>query len=653
MERISSKPIAQELIFKSPEENVFFDVLSASSNQEQEKFLGNLYVIGHVKYENEDLGYLVSLISSLAKREYYSQAANTDNPKMAFEHALKKLNEVLEEFFQNKKFNLNIGLLIVAGESIYLSKLGKFKVFLAREGEIIDIFNNVDLFQKDHIEEKEFSNIISGKTKINDTMLAFFPSRSLASREKQLKEILLQNPQAEFFNKIKVVNESAKNFSCCGVHIEIKKIIDDAVTHKTIPPVDPAPESNLIPTPTNISEVVNLVKTAPQEQLNNKSEPPILLRDVTFGNRANLFQKFFGQVARIKFWGSLDKSAKFSSVAIVVVLIFLSVGIFKIIGFGGSKETRAALQQAQNNLKLAQTNLSQNNIGEARKLVSTTLISLTTAEQNKKTDELVISLNEILDRIDLVKKEAPELLFDLSPSYSAEEKLKLITNGGSNIFAFSSKGSLVKILDGKIINLKVIEGINASKIFSDNDQILVFNGHDLTAVFNQTNEKITQYSLKNPVLITDSSFYEQNLYVLAESSIYKYSDITKGDSDKQQWLNDSMGAGATLITVDGRAYVFSSDGIISIYFKGKKEKAGNMPFSPSPTSGLLTNKNLPYLVYVDPVLKRIMLIAKESLTLVGTYKADNLNDVSSWSLDQDGTLYLLSSDQKIWKLGIK
>ena len=287
MERISSKPIAQELIFKTPEENVFFDVLSASSNQEQEKFLGSLYVIGHVKYESEDMGYLVSLISSLAKREYYSQAANTDNPKTAFEHALKKLNEVLEEFFQNKKFNLNIGLLIVAGESIYLSKLGKFKVFLAREGEIIDIFNNVDLFQKDHIEEKEFSNIISGKTKINDTMLAFFPSRSLASREKQLKEILLQNPQAEFFNKIKGVNESAKNFSCCGVHIEIKKIIDDAVTHKTIPTVDPVPEISPIPGPANISEAVTLIKTEPKEELHISPEPPILLRDVTFGNRDN------------------------------------------------------------------------------------------------------------------------------------------------------------------------------------------------------------------------------------------------------------------------------------------------------------------------------------------------------------------------------
>ena len=136
LQKITLKPVAKELLYKTDEVNTHFDVLSYMGSSTQERALGSLYLVGHAKYGDEDLGYVISLVSSLARREYYSdEALKTQEPKKAFEATLKKLNEVLGDFFKNKSLSLSIGLAAISGEQIYISKLGKFKVGLARNGE--------------------------------------------------------------------------------------------------------------------------------------------------------------------------------------------------------------------------------------------------------------------------------------------------------------------------------------------------------------------------------------------------------------------------------------------------------------------------------------------------------------------------------------
>src|SRR3989344_504919 len=193
MEKITLKPIARELLYKADEANTHFDVLTYTGTTAQEKQLGSLYLIGHAKYEEEDLGYVVSLISSLAKREYYSgESIKNQNPKTAFENSLKKLNEVLEDFFKNKSLALNVGIAAIVGDQIYISKLGKFKVGLARGDQYIDVLNNIELFQKSPEAEQQFSNIISGKLQPGDKIFAYYPARAITSRERSLQGVLLK-----------------------------------------------------------------------------------------------------------------------------------------------------------------------------------------------------------------------------------------------------------------------------------------------------------------------------------------------------------------------------------------------------------------------------------------------------------------------------
>src|SRR3989338_3631669 len=176
MEKVFLKSTPKEIVIGGEFKEGRTDVFAYDYYDDDEKRkLGGLYLIGNVKQgEDEEtnaetqndpsgVAYVTNLVASLAKREYFSKPDTS--PRAAFEATLKKVNDVVEEFFKNKNLKLNIGIFAVAGEQIFISKLGKFKIFLGRpadrkeDSRAIDILNNIDLFSKDAVEEREFASM--------------------------------------------------------------------------------------------------------------------------------------------------------------------------------------------------------------------------------------------------------------------------------------------------------------------------------------------------------------------------------------------------------------------------------------------------------------------------------------------------------------
>src|SRR3989344_4148915 len=231
MEKIFLQPTAKELTFNPKGSEYLCDSFAFEPIDDKTHHLGHLFLTGQVKNGAEDNAYLLNLLVSLAKREYYHEAATAEtDPKQAFDATLKKLNDVLEDFFSAKGGpasggqRLDLGLVAIAGDQIHLSKLGKFKVLLARNGELIDILNNVQLFDKDREGTEKFSNIISGKIHDGDKIFAYCPNRQLTAREKSLKAQLNSSDQTQFETVLTGLSETAKNFQCSGLHIDIKKM---------------------------------------------------------------------------------------------------------------------------------------------------------------------------------------------------------------------------------------------------------------------------------------------------------------------------------------------------------------------------------------------------------------------------------------------
>src|SRR3989344_5547793 len=189
MEKVFLKSTSQEIVIKGSSKEGHTDVFAYDYYDDDDKRkLGGLYIIGNVKQDDAivgtanapDIAYVTNLVASLAKREYYSRP--DISPRDAFSATLKKINDVVEEFFSakggsaygGKGLKMNIGIFAVAGEQILISKLGKLKIVLGRESRTVDILNNVDLFSKEQVEEKEFSNIVSGKIMAGDKLFAEF-----------------------------------------------------------------------------------------------------------------------------------------------------------------------------------------------------------------------------------------------------------------------------------------------------------------------------------------------------------------------------------------------------------------------------------------------------------------------------------------------
>src|SRR3989344_5736304 len=227
MEKIKLKPVVRELLHKSSSNDSFFDVISYREPGIRENSLGSLFILGNVKNgANDELSYIINLAASIAKREYYSdRSVSLGAPKEALEKTLKKTNEVLSDFFKGKNSNIDLAIVSVAGQNIYVSRIGKLKIILAREGETIDVLNNVQLFSKELTEsDKEFSNIISGKLRDGDKIFAYIPFRTITSREKQIKEAFASQSQNEFEQKIATLASNVPTFYCCGIHLAMTRI---------------------------------------------------------------------------------------------------------------------------------------------------------------------------------------------------------------------------------------------------------------------------------------------------------------------------------------------------------------------------------------------------------------------------------------------
>jgi len=597
MEKIFLKPIAKEISYGSTEPNTHYDGFEYCPRDEKTKHLGHM-------------AYVLNLVSSLAKREYYSENGSIeDHPKKAFDHTLKKLNDVLEDFFENKEFQLDLGLVAMAGENIHIAKLGKFKIFLARSGEMIDILNNVDLFQKELTEEKKFSSVISGKIQEGDKLFALFPTRSLSAREKSIKLSLAKNNQEEFLAGLASISQSAKNFSCGGFHIEIKKVTETEIPVRSAYIVPAVPKLTT-------AKVEQAEEAAPtlqkEERKDNKVRPAKLISsaDMSIIKRQNILEKIREKLTPHRSFRGINHRKPWKGVTMAVIILL--GGIWGAKALLQNNPEKSVLNSAQENLKLAEIKITQNESDSARDLLGLSLSSLTNLkENNKKAEEIKGKINTLLDRLDLVSNRQPELFSSFSNAATTVNKILVFKN---DLFV-----------------------INQDK-----------------KAFKVTKDAQTEASL--PELITaitakDYSIYEDNLYALDSRAIYKYADVMTGGKEKKLWLGGLTDSDPQNIAVDGNVYILSSNGAVVRYFKGKEEAKINLNTKISPSSKMLIGKDSPYIYLADFSNKKIRVFDKTTGSLVMTHKASPLSSFTDMALG-DKVLYLSSGDSQIWKIDL-
>lgn len=672
MDKITIKPSAKEIVLRGKSEEGHIDAFSYNYEGSAVNGLGGLFIVGHVQPATEDTSYMINLVASLAKREYYSQLDSA--PKDAFSKTLKKINEVLQDFFRNKDIKVNIGIFAVAGENIFISRLGKFKIILGRNDQDIDILNNINLFNKEHLQEKEFSNIISGKIMPQDKILAFYPGRSILAREKNIKAYFLKMEADEFDQKLREVKENNDNFLCAAVHITINKYKEPAIVQAPQPQELRKPEpsfraSTAPPQPVlakisktsqnklpsqdlpSVRPEIKLKTDAPKPETpapspiietkidqgsnvyypGNKNvsldhpvqeptpQPEPLMRPTEFSSakKENIFdvilKKFKPSGVYILGVGqgpvfSKKKLAIAGSILAVIVLAIVAKFTFAPslpipIPGASSPEQKAAealIRQAEAGLESAKAKINESNLFEARKILRTYFEAIDaemskTKTENQKLNKIEGDILAVLDQLDKA--------VDFSPSLFQEVAQKLENDFQIWSFVWSLAKGEIKI--------------------------------------------------EKPDLASISFYpYQDNLYILAVDGIYKITDGLKGKTSSVAWLNKdvSLPVNPVSLAIDSKVFVVNESGIISVYYKGDKTADINTSIPTEKGSALLTTKDSAFLYLVDKSLGRIYVITKEAGALLKTLKLNNEEPIVDASMADDGAIFLLSKDNKVWKV---
>ncbi len=699
MEKITLKPAVKEILYKSGEPGVYFDVLSCHGANVQEKNLGSLFVLSHLTHIDDDLSYMVSLLSSLAKREYYSpQSLAEQNSKAAFERALKKLNEILEEFFKNKKFSLNLGLAAIVGENIFISRLGKLKVALARNNEYIDILSNIQLFNKDAGGEQQFSNIISGRLFPGDKIFAYFPIRAVASRERLLNPLFVKQNQEQFSEKIAHLAANASNFACCGVHINMERIKEIPVVPvpdiaRALSPPGPEiarpgaeiarPGAEVAPvfdTPSRKSRPDNIGG----EEGSTSGKPGtgatnVMPAEVSMAKRANVFAILAGKLNKLsplKNFGRLTLSPRASGVkgilgeggrlrpriTVAALVVAAAIG-WALFGAPDSGQDKAAYTNAAENFKLARSQFAQNDAKEARRLLQAALGQIARLD-GKKIDTLKTDIGKTLDSIDRVSDKQPQLVYNnsgqnltlkkitiqngLPAAIDANNKFFSITSGGASPVRDREGSQRASVSNGasELGQFKVAPKI----VFGIDGYVVVFNGQDSLAVYDSRNKKIGLYSLTPATDAGDGAIYENNLYTLSANTIYKYLDAVTGSAKGNVWGSDNTSGNLIAIAADGNIFALTQEGKLIKYFRGKKESEADLQLTPNAGSRIFTDKNSAFVLLVSPASKRVYVFDKANGEFKTTYKFDVAGDIRDFYVSPDGVIMALSAEGNIWQI---
>ncbi len=643
------------------------DVFAYNSNgDEQSRRLGNLFVVGHVYHETDDVTYSTSLLSALAKREYYARPSVA--PKEAFTNTLHKINEVVEEFFQHKGLKVDIGIFAIAGEQMLLSRLGKFKILLVRNGKIVDVLNNVEFFNKEHLGEKQFSNILSGAIGHQDKILAFYPTRSLIARERYLKNDLLKLPPDQFVEKLNAIKQEKGTFCCAALYINMERVKERASSHQ-IQPQELRAQAQLAGTekPLGGAKKTNFAheKDISQPIASDERErapvstypnvepevPRIIPAEFSQGKKNSPFTALVHRMRLNNFTSGSKTMLMLVAVTIIIGLSLLARSFF--FTNPAEKELARIMNDAEVKLKLAHTKVDQQDITGARELLMSSLLAVAELNAQGETQKLKSDLLGLLDEIDRAIEVSPALVYQVPSELGS---VSLIAWSPSGLFAYAENteigtGYLAMLASSSLQKKWEIKDMKPSALFGNDGTAVLIDAaqQKISALVKET---VQSRQLALPAGVITFDMYDDNMYLVTGEGISKITDAAVGKNQIVSWLKDNAAlvASPTLMTIDGNIYLLDTSGTLATYYKGEKKKEINIAILPGAGNLLLSAPDGNYLFFIDKKINRVYMFDKESGTFVKTMKIDSAEPIISATVDNDNTVYFLTRENKIWRI---
>jgi len=353
----------------------------------------------------------------------------------------------------------------------------------------------------------------------------------------------------------------------------------------------------------------------------------------------------------------------------VVVALVLLVGLFVSSFFGYQKnkkitaenkyqQLKTELESQLNNISLVKSmNLeaAQTGAKESEKLV----------DQMIKLDVHIDEVNQFKSQINLLLSQTgvnqnftPETFFDTSLIISNPQYKDLLLVGNKIYLLDSASGRIdsLSITEKSSKSLLISENIkSATKIFGDDKKLyLSYQDHISQINDSSIDQKISLSSLEESVTVTDIQSWNGSLYLIDSDnqSVWKFTPNSSGFSSPQNWLKDNkkLSLGPISLAIDGEIWVLYQNGSIENYISGVKDNfklSGTNQFSQTKNLDLSSEEN-GFITFIDN--QNIIFVYKKTGDFVAKYNLGQLKVVDT--VISDNILYVLASDQKIYKISL-
>ena len=226
------------------------------------------------------------------------------------------------------------------------------------------------------MEEKEFSHIVSGKISSGDKILAFYQGRLVTAREKAIKENFLKLDTKQFLEKINAIKEEKAGLAYAALYINLNKVKE---------PAAPVPTSSSADLGSSHPEPVPAAQRNDNIGSGTPELPRIIRSEFSLGKKDNPVAVVLGKI-KMFIPKRQNKIVFFVSLGILVIVGAWTAKAFLFVS-PSQKQTAKAISEAQNNIKLADTKIKQDDKLGARQLLLGSIASIDLVESSKKTDD--------------------------------------------------------------------------------------------------------------------------------------------------------------------------------------------------------------------------------------------------------------------------
>lgn len=539
----------------------------------------------------------------------------------SLKQTINQVNQLLDSS------QLNLTLVVILDSKIYIVSNGSNKVALNRGPKISLLIKGDDNL-----------NSITGPINPLDRIFImtnlFFNQINWDKIRSVLFKENIQNIEEDFMSLLYSIEDQNKlSAALIEVHQDDLPIIDNQDISPSLPPP-------FIPPPLEVDE-----STSPTPVISLDSVKPVFVEN---------------QQPRL-----VSKRKKIQ----VYVALALLLGLFVSSYFGYQKNKKTA---AENKYQQFKTELESqlNNITLVKSM--NLEAAQTGAKESEKIVDQMIKLNIHLDEVNQYKTQINLLLSQtgVNQNYIPDTffDTSLIINNPQykDIFLVGSKIYLLDSASGRIDSLAINEKSSkslliseniksATKIFGDDKNLyLLYQDHISQINDSSIDKKISFSELEESITATDIQSWNGSLYLIDSDNqnIWKFTPNSSSFSSPQNWIkNDKkLSLGPISLAIDGEIWVLYQNGLIENYISGVKDNfklSGSNQFAQTKNLDLSSEDN-GFITFVDN--QNIIFIFKKTGDFSATYNLGQLKVLDT--VISGNTLYLLASDQKIYKISL-